>query len=82
MALSVNTNSACRRQVVSMSRREADRFFVQLTGQPWLELFEESEYAYFLKVVDAQITVETGAEGYAGALVLHQAGRDRRARAG
>ena len=59
--------------------READQFFVQLTGQPRLEVFEESESEYFLKVVDAQITFETDAEGYAGALVLHQGGRDRRA---
>lgn len=42
-------------------------------------MFAESEREYFYKVVDAQITFETNAEGLAEALVLHQGGRDQRA---
>jgi len=51
------------------------RVFGQLTGQQPIEMFAESETAFFVKVVDAQITfgVEAGAATH---LVLHQAGRD------
>ena len=43
---------------------------------PKFELFGESPTNYFLKVVDAQITFETDAQGKATGLVLHQNGRD------
>jgi hypothetical protein len=52
---------------------------VQLTGQPAFEMFAESEKEYFLKVVDAQLTFETDAQGRATTVVLHQLGRDQRA---
>lgn len=45
---------------------------MQATGQPKLEIFPESERAYFLKVVDAQISFETDGHGRATGLVLHQ----------
>jgi D-alanyl-D-alanine-carboxypeptidase/D-alanyl-D-alanine-endopeptidase len=35
---------------------------------------------FFLKAVEAQITFETGGDGRAAALILHQNGRDMRAR--
>jgi CubicO group peptidase (beta-lactamase class C family) len=59
--------------------REGDQFFAQLTGQPRLPIFAESEKDYFLKVVDAQLTFETDAENKAVAVVLHQNGVDQRA---
>jgi CubicO group peptidase (beta-lactamase class C family) len=59
--------------------REGDRMFTQLTGQPKFEIFAESEKDFFLKVVDAQITFETGEGGRATAAILHQNGRDQRA---
>jgi D-alanyl-D-alanine-carboxypeptidase/D-alanyl-D-alanine-endopeptidase len=59
--------------------RDGSRFFAQLTGQPALEVFPESEKEYFLKVVDAQLTFETDAQGKTTAVVLHQLGRDQRA---
>ncbi len=59
--------------------RENDQLFVQLATQPRLEVFAESDHEYFYKVVDAQITFETDAEGTAEALILHQGGRDQRA---
>ena len=59
--------------------RDGNRLFVQLTGQPAFEVFAESEKDYFLKVVDAQVTFETDAQGRATAVVLHQFGKDQRA---
>jgi len=58
---------------------DARSLFVQLTGQPAFEVFAETTTNYFLKVVDAQITFETDAQGKATALVLHQGGADQRA---
>jgi CubicO group peptidase (beta-lactamase class C family) len=59
--------------------REGDRLFVQLTGQPRIEVFAETERNYFYKVVDAQITFVAEDNAPATALVLHQGGRDMRA---
>jgi serine-type D-Ala-D-Ala carboxypeptidase/endopeptidase len=56
--------------------REGDRLFSQLTGQPKVQLFPEGEREFFLKVVDAQITFDTDAQGKATQLTLHQNGRD------
>ena len=58
--------------------REGGQLFVQATGQPRFEVFPESETKFFLKVVDAQVTFVTGAEGRAEALILHQGGIDQR----
>jgi hypothetical protein len=60
--------------------RDAGQLFVQLTGQPKFEVFAETEKDFFLKVVDAQITFETDAAGKPEGLVLHQNGRDQRAK--
>ncbi len=54
--------------------REGDQLFAQATGQPKLEIFAESERDYFYKVVDAQITFQTDAQGKATGLILHQNG--------
>jgi hypothetical protein len=59
--------------------READHLYAQLTGQPRIEVFAEGEGKFFYKVVDAQITFETGGQGPAIALVLHQGGQNLRA---
>jgi hypothetical protein len=60
-------------------RREESHLYGQLTGQPAFELYPEAEREFFYKVVDAQITFETGGEGKATHLVLRQNGIDRRA---
>lgn len=52
---------------------------MQLTGQPAFEAFAESEKEFFLKVVDAQLTFEIGADGRATGVVLHQNGQHPRA---
>jgi hypothetical protein len=51
----------------------------QLTGEPKLELFAESETKFFLKVVDAQVEFFTDASGAVTHLVVHQGGRDQKA---
>jgi serine-type D-Ala-D-Ala carboxypeptidase/endopeptidase len=64
--------------ILTISRKD-NQFFVQLTGQPTLEMFAESEKKYFLKVVEAQLTFETDAQNKAVAVTLHQNGVDQRA---
>lgn len=55
---------------------EGDRFFLQLSGQPKVELFAESDSNFFLKVVPAQLTFTPAEDGRVGALILHQGGHD------
>jgi CubicO group peptidase (beta-lactamase class C family) len=59
--------------------REGDRFLAQLTGQAAYEVFAESEKDFFYKVVDAQLTFETDAQGKAVAVTLTQNGVKQRA---
>ena len=54
--------------------REGPRMFAQLTGQPKFEIFAETDHDFFLRVVDAQLTFEKDS------VVLHQNGRDQRAK--
>jgi hypothetical protein len=56
--------------------REGDHLMGQATGQPKLELFPESETRFFLKVVDAEIEFQRGADGKATGLTLFQGGRE------
>jgi D-alanyl-D-alanine-carboxypeptidase/D-alanyl-D-alanine-endopeptidase len=60
--------------------REGDRLFVQLAGQPRGAVYPKSDTEFFLKTVDAQITFEKDEHGAATALILHQGGRDQRAK--
>jgi CubicO group peptidase (beta-lactamase class C family) len=55
---------------------EGGQIFAQATGQQKLELYPESETRFFLKVVDAQIDFQRGADGRVSGLILHQGGRD------
>lgn len=59
--------------------RQGDRFYVELTGQPALEVYPESDSKFFYKLVPAQLSFEAGADGRAQALVLHQNGFEQRA---
>lgn len=56
--------------------REGNRLLTRLTGQPPVEIFPSSPTEFFAKVVNAQITFDTDAQGRATALTLHQGGRD------
>jgi DNA-binding transcriptional MerR regulator len=55
---------------------EGDRFFLQLTGQPKVELFAESDSTFFLRGVPAQLTFKPGDDGRVDALILHEGGHD------
>jgi CubicO group peptidase (beta-lactamase class C family) len=66
--------------VIIAITREGDRMFGQVTGQPKFQLFPESERKFFLKVVDAQLTFHTDAQGKATEAILHQNGRDMAAK--
>jgi hypothetical protein len=56
-------------------RRKGDGLEAQLTGQPSIAIFAESEAAFFYKIVDAQIDFVSDG-GPASSLVLHQGGAD------
>jgi hypothetical protein len=56
--------------------RDGNRLFAQLTGQPKAEIFASSESEFFYKIVKAQISFETDAQGRTTGLVLHQHGAD------
>lgn len=54
--------------------REAAGLKAQLTGQPAIEIFAESENLFFYKLVQAQITFIREPNGFVSRLVLHQNG--------
>jgi serine-type D-Ala-D-Ala carboxypeptidase/endopeptidase len=60
--------------------REGEHFYSQLTGQPKIEIFPESNRKFFFKVVDAQLTFDVDAQGVPTQVTLHQNGRDTVAR--
>lgn len=55
---------------------EDGRFFLQLSGQPRVEMFAENQTKFFLKVVPAQITFSPNWDGQVNTLILHQGGHD------
>ena len=59
--------------------REDNQLFVRGTGQPKGAIYPKSAGEFFSKIVDAQFTFQTDAQGKVTALVLHQNGRDMRA---
>lgn len=61
-------------------RKEGERLMARLTGQSFLEIFPEAETEFFYKDVDAQITFVKDGQGSVIELVLHQSGRDMRAK--
>jgi beta-lactamase regulating signal transducer with metallopeptidase domain len=63
-------------RVVVDVTRDGNRLFAQLTGQPKAEIFAKSESEFFYKIVDAQISFESDAQGRTTGLVLHQRGLD------
>ena len=64
--------------VVSITRDGA-QLFAQLTGQSKAKIFAKSDREFFYKIVQAQISFQTDAQGQATSLVLHQNGRDMNA---
>jgi serine-type D-Ala-D-Ala carboxypeptidase/endopeptidase len=66
--------------VVFSVTREGDQLFVQITGQPRSAVYSKTEKDFFYKIVDAQISFQTDAQGQTIGLVLHQNGRDQTAK--
>jgi len=54
--------------------REGDQMYTQLTGRPKFEIFPKGEREFFLKVEDAQLTFDVGADGAATQVTLLQNG--------
>ena len=54
--------------------REGNNLYTQATGQQKVQVFPEGDKDFFLKVVDAQITFVTDAQGHATGIILHQGG--------
>jgi len=65
-------------QVITITRQDS-RLFVQLTGQPKLEIYPESASDFFYTVVDARITFVKENAAKVSHLVLHQNGMDLQA---
>jgi CubicO group peptidase (beta-lactamase class C family) len=59
--------------------RDGNQLYAQLSGQDRLEIFPQSDREFFLKEVDALLTFETGADGKATLVILHQNGADHAA---
>lgn len=57
-----------------------EQLMVQLTGQPAVPVYAESETEFFYKVVDAQITFVLDDAGSVQSLILHQNGMDQQAK--
>lgn len=53
---------------------EDSRLFAQSTGRPKFEIFPETEHDFFMKVMEAQFSFHTDAQGRATEFVLHQGG--------
>ena len=64
-------------KVIMTITLEGDQLMAQLTGQGKNQIYPESQTAFFLKVVDAQIEFASEGEKVTH-LVLHQGGRDLR----
>lgn len=60
--------------------REGSQLYAQLTNQPRTAVYPKSNTEFFYKVVDARISFETDPQGHANALILHQGGRDQKAK--
>ena len=54
-----------------------DRLYVRGSGQSDRRAFPMSEWQFFHKAVNAQLTFERGDDGHAARLVLHQNGSDQ-----
>ena len=60
-------------------KQESNRLMVQLSGQPFFQVFASAKDEFFYKVVNAQLSFVRGTDDKIVALILHQNGRDQRA---
>ncbi len=61
-----------------MMRLVGDHLTTQLTGQPQIQVYAESETKFFLKAVEAQLEFFTDASGAVTHAVMYQNGRERK----
>jgi hypothetical protein len=59
--------------------REAEKYFLQRSGQPRIEIFPSSETEFFLKIANGQVTFHREPDGTVKRATLHQPGSDREA---
>lgn len=57
-------------------KRDGDRLIARVTGQPYFDIFAESETQFFWKIVDAQLTFAVDGPGPVQSATLHQHGAD------
>jgi hypothetical protein len=62
-----------------MVTQEGPQLISQVSGQPKLPIYAESETRFFWKVVDAQVDFERDAHGKVNSAMIHQGGNDIRA---
>jgi CubicO group peptidase (beta-lactamase class C family) len=72
----VGTYQLAKTVMITMSR-DGDQLYIQLTGQEKFPVFPEGQGMFFLKVVDAQLSFDSGANGNATQVTLHQNGRNQ-----
>jgi hypothetical protein len=63
-------------QIVLSVTVENGKLLAQVSTQPKLELFAESETKFFFKTVNAQVTFVVGPQGEVTGLVFRQGGSD------
>jgi beta-lactamase regulating signal transducer with metallopeptidase domain len=66
-------------QLVFTVTRDGDHLFAKLTGQQTFEVHPYTERDFFYTIVAAQLSFVPGPDGKAGAVVLHQNGKDQTA---
>jgi hypothetical protein len=66
--------------VLTISRNDAGRLLLQVTGQPAAELTATSDTTFALPVPDVSVTFHRAADGTVDALTLHQSGDHRASR--
>jgi hypothetical protein len=60
--------------------RQGDQLIGQITGQPPIHIYPEAKDKFFLRLVDAQLEFERNDQGQVAAVILHQNGRDQKAK--
>ncbi len=65
--------------LVARIKEERNRLFIQLVGQPPVELYAEGTDRFFMKVVPAQVSFTRATAGEVDAMILHQGGFEQRA---
>ncbi len=60
--------------------RDGNGLLAQLTGQPALHIYPEAKDKFFLRIVEASLTFDRNDQGQITGLVMHQNGRDTKAK--